>query len=259
MSTPVQIDANQFNSRLAEYITRTKKGMIWGLRDEGKNLLRLVTKLTPPSGDDESTPRTQGRKRVESDIRKVIKGWDRATEDKDAYHVGGEEVVRMFVDKKGTVWGVDKKLFRPDATVETLAAHHNKNRDKRGRVTTAGEKTRDIGRWKFIEQMVAPEEVVKQYIQDAQFRVGRGKGGWAKAWTALGEKPANWIATWIRLGEFEDTLGQVNGFIRATNRSEWANRGDDDRVVSNAMNTRKGAIANKIADMDRKAAERALK
>ena len=86
--------------------------------------------------------------------------------------------VRLFVRKDGSVYGTDKSHFRPDTTETDMRSFH-KRFFKNGKMSSAGSRTRDIGRWKFIEKMFVSEGAMDAYMQ-ARFRtVGWAKAGWA--------------------------------------------------------------------------------
>ena len=66
-----------------------------------------------------------------------------------------DEIVSLFTAKDGRVYGVEKNLYRPNATVAEMKAHRDRFRSKTtGRMSTGGLRTRDIGRHVFIDRMV---------------------------------------------------------------------------------------------------------
>jgi hypothetical protein len=91
-------------------------------------------------------------------------------------------VVRLFARKDGTVYGVDRQYWRPDASLAEMREHHARFRSKRtGRVTSAGARTRDVGRWKFIDKLVVSKPSFRALLQYLWGHVGMGKAGWVKA------------------------------------------------------------------------------
>jgi hypothetical protein len=84
----------------------------------------------------------------------------------------GGATVRLFIKKNGDVYGCDRALFKPRASISEMYAHHQSMRRKDGHVTEAGGKTRDIGRWKFIEQMVVSRSAYLRYERFIHKRVG---------------------------------------------------------------------------------------
>jgi hypothetical protein len=194
---------------------------------------------------------------VTKDIRKIILGIDADKFDEAQTVLGGDtNIVRAFVNRQGEVYGVDRTLYRPDATLETLAEFHQKNRLANGRTTDAGTFTRDIGRWKFITKLIVPKDVLTEYIEVVKARVGRGKGGWAAGVIALGGEVPGWIEVHARTaGTFIDKTQDANPEMEFVNRSEWAEGGDQDRIIDNAIKARTRDIYRQIQLALKEAAE----
>lgn len=86
--------------------------------------------------------------------------------------------IRLFVRKDGSVYGTDKFHFMPDATENDMRQFH-KRFFVNGKMSSAGSRTRDIGRWKFIEKMFVPPGTMDSYLQARFKTVGWAKAGWA--------------------------------------------------------------------------------
>lgn len=86
-------------------------------------------------------------------------------------HTGGA-TVRLFAKKNGDVYGCDRALFKPRASIAEMYAQHQSMRRKDGHVSEAGGRTRDIGRWKFITQMVVSRTAYLRYERFIHRRVG---------------------------------------------------------------------------------------
>ena len=86
-------------------------------------------------------------------------------------HTGGA-TVRLFVKKNGDVYGCDRALFKPRASIAEMYAQHQSMRRNDGHVTEAGGRTRDVGRWKFITQMVISRSAYLRYERFIHRRVG---------------------------------------------------------------------------------------
>jgi hypothetical protein len=86
--------------------------------------------------------------------------------------------VRLFVKKNGEVYGTDKAHFMPNANESTLRGLH-KNAFVNGRMSSAGSRTRDIGRWKFMDKYFVPQDALSNYLASVQAKVGIAKSGWA--------------------------------------------------------------------------------
>jgi hypothetical protein len=236
-------NAVQYRKALVDWMARFGVSARAALRVQGKLLgLRLI-QFTPPQRGLK-----QGQNRVKKDLDKIfygVKNMDTFDTVEDGKRhsiietVGGEAAVRIFATKDGRVYGTDRMLYRRDATFAEMSVFHQKNRDARGRVGMAGQYTRDIGRWRFLDQMAVPVATLADYIGAVQARVGRARGGWASGTQALGGEVASWIGVHARTaGAFDDNIEGAEPSFTFLNRSEWAGGSDTNRVLSNAVKTR---------------------
>ena len=241
----------------------------------GKALQRMLTARSPGSQlkDEEIASMSAlsiGKRRVEKDIRRVIYGVEQNPEtlqlSLSARHKNvtkganpnetdwgklqrceGKQAVRVFATKTGEVYGADLTHWMPNASKSQILDHHNANRGKRGRVTMAGQKTRNVGRWRWLDVMVVKEEVLKAYIAWKQSFVGQGKGGWASGVIRCGGKVAKWVAPHVSAGDVKDNLDtpeahQGTVSITFINHSRWASNGDPDRVIASSLEGRAKAV-----------------
>jgi hypothetical protein len=102
-------------------------------------------------------------------------------------------VVRLFAKKDGTVYGCDQHFYRPQASVEEMRAHHLQY-FRNGRMTQAGGRTRDIGRWKFLDQMVVTRSAMLRYLRYINKHVGIYASGFNAAAQQLGAKG---VPAWV--------------------------------------------------------------
>lgn len=244
----------------------------------GKAIRRMVAaregaKFTDTEIED-ATALAVGKRRVEKDIRKVIYGLEGAQ--LSARHMAvskganpnasdwgtlqrceGKQAVRVFATKTGTVCGADLSQWLPNASVAELRAHHRQNRGKRGRVTMTGQKTRDVGRWRWLNVLVVPEKILKQFISQAQRMVGQGKGGWASGFITLGGRMSRsgWVGRHASAGTCEYRSGFAGGKISVTvtNNSAWASGGDPERIMEAAS---AGRVRAMEADIKRRIEKR---
>lgn len=108
-----------------------------------------------------------------------------------------ENVMRLFVKKTGEVYGCDVSLWKVNASISELHAHHESLRKPDGSVTQAGYSTRDIGRWKFVNKWVITSTQFQNYLAFIFPRVGYAKGGWATCARKLG-RPNTDVQGWIK-------------------------------------------------------------
>lgn len=235
MEVELSSNSADYRNALIRWMATFGKNAHGAVRVQGRLLGERLIALTPPHS------MSQGKNRVRSDIKKIILGLDDLEDRQIPQYVlkGDTNIIKAFVNKQGVVYGVDKALYRPDASLGDLSKFHQSQRDQRGRIGDAGKFTRDIGRWKFITMMVAPSNRVAEYVALVQNRVGRGRGGWASGVTRLGGRVAQWIAVHARTsGQFKDGTDQPNPSVEFINQSEWAAGGDQDRIRENAINAR---------------------
>lgn len=218
-----------------------------------------------------------GERRVEKDIRRVLKGVrgaqmptanDAATviiNQTNPYYANhdvqvdwgvrqkcqGRDAVRIYADRSGNVYGVDTQKFFQNPSLSDLNKVHKEHRGKRGRVTTAGSKDIVVGRWRWLNIAVVPEAVLEAYINAKKAMVGQGKGGWATGYKALGGKISEkgWVGRHMNAGRISGWPPAARGVINIniTNNSAWASNGDPDRVMENAISSRERDLEKLIA------------
>jgi hypothetical protein len=141
--------------------------------------------------------------------------------------------VRLFVSKDGTVYGTDRSHFLPDATESTLRSFHKKN-FVNGRMSSAGGRTKNIGRWKFVDRLFVDAATLNNYLDATLKKVGIAKSGWASCASQLkkinkGRLTAGfpkWVLRHLkdfRSGEVQDnTANKNNPTVLLTNKVPWA-------------------------------------
>lgn len=102
---------------------------------------------------------------------------------------------RMFVTKTGQVFGTETANFRPNASTSEMRAHHKKY-FQNGRMSQAGGRTRDIGRWKFVDKMVVSQSAMDAYLRLIQARVGMFAASQMGAASDLGGLSK--VPAWVR-------------------------------------------------------------
>jgi hypothetical protein len=151
----------------------------------------------------------------------------------DAVFYKSSTNVRLFVSKDGNVYGTDRSHFLPDATENTLRAFHKKN-FVNGRMSSAGGKTKNIGRWKFVDRLFVDADVLNSYLETTLKKVGIAKSGWASCASQLKKinkgsllsQLPNWVTRHLedfKSGAVEDrTSNKNNPTVILTNKVPWA-------------------------------------
>lgn len=254
---------NRDIQHLADY----KAILIADNKNDLKAAFEAFSPFRDPSIEDLSAKKI-GERRVEKDIRRVIKGVRGAmmpqhqdnptvivsqTNPRAANHdiavdwgvrqkCQGRDAIRIYADRSGNVYGVDTEKFMPNPSNQMLNEVHEQHRGHRGRVTTAGSADLVTGRWRWLNIVVAPEKNLEEYIKRKQWMVGQAKGGWAAGFKAFGGNISakGWVGRHIDAGTVRGWPNTEPGVINVTitNHSAWAGNGDPDRVIQNAVTSR---------------------
>lgn len=280
-----------FNRKVALASLLAGKSLTQGFRWQGQLLVAELIKRTPPfSGKqlarmlDKQPPnalgskprlsdpeiesmnaRNVGLRRVAKDFKKVIYGFrgaqvaladlGRAIDWGVMQRCEGKQAIRVFARQDGTVYGVDTANFMPNASADQLVKFVNSKRDKRGRVTNAGQKDRRVGRWRWMDVAVTSEAHRDQAIKEQQKHVGEAKGGWAVSLVELGGNisKGGWVGKHMssRAGRCKhnlDTAGERIDKIsvRIINSSRWAQGKDPDRIREKSIQGRARAMTTWI-------------
>jgi hypothetical protein len=236
----------------------------------GRSLTRMLEKQGKHLYDAEIeslSARKVGERRVEKDIRKVVYGVRGAAmpqarnpkvfksqNNKPVIDFGvlqkceGKNAVRIFATKGGEVYGVDTERFLPNATLSDLAQAHQEHRTKRGRVTTAGQRDRVVGRWRWLNVIIVKDRLLERFIKQKQKMVGQAKGGWVDAFIKCGGQISGggWVGRHRKAGTGLVKVGGHSVKISYINRSQWAGGGDPTRVVAKTLEGRERAMHNFI-------------
>jgi hypothetical protein len=199
-----------------------------------------LARRTQPFGDNNKARET-GEKAITGDLigrkRRVgifgAIGAAMSEEGGYSWYKTGDNV-RLFVGKDGFAYGTEKMMFRPDASTSEMRAFHKKN-FVNGKMSSAGSKARNIGRWKFLDKMFVSKETLDEYIQKAIKKVGIAKAGWANCALQLKKvnkgKLTQGIPPWVmrhtadfKNGNTQDLTSDIkNPRVVMTNTTPWAN------------------------------------
>lgn len=240
MQVNVSTDAREFFSAFTEFRELVRWSPMRTIRFQGRLLFQKVIEFTPPKD------RAQGRKAVARDIRNAVAPI-RADSFEDPHikslfrkkdYIGLTRVFQSI--GTGPLQGTTVTAFREDL--------HTSQRNRRGQVPTR----------KLIKFATPDVGAFNRYVRKVQDRVGMARGAWVKAVINLGGKAANWFSKWIGMGQFTDRSNSpVTPYIEQINRSPWSRRGDEDRTIANAMESRAVQIRADMESRIKKAAEKA--
>ena len=210
-----------------------------------------LARRTQPFGDNNKARET-GEKAITGDLigrkRRVgifgAIGAAMSEEGGYSWYKTGDNV-RLFVGKDGFAYGTEKMMFRPDASTSEMRAFHKKN-FVNGKMSSAGSKTRNIGRWKFLDKMFVSKETLDEYIQKTIKKVGIAKAGWANCALQLKKvnkgKLTQGIPPWVmrhtadfKNGNTQDLTSDIkNPRVVMTNTTPWANNVIPENEQANA-------------------------
>lgn len=218
MTPQVTVDASEFNRKLIKLAAAVKVEAVDLVRGEARMVARDLIRVTTPYGTNNAA-RDKGRGAIIKDLLGGRSTGPAKIGSRGIFFVIGSTAyteerksgnVMLFAKKNGDVYGTEKRLFRPNASIEEMEAHHQKYRSRStGRTTLAGSFTRNIGRWKFVDRMVVSGSTMQKYLKHVLKRVGWMKSGWVPAFRALGGKR---VPAWID----RHSADNVNGIVDLT-------------------------------------------
>ena len=215
MSFRVKLNQAQFASDVRRLMKLTNKTMGEVLDEQAGLFARDGMRFTPPFGNAPITEsftiqRKAGENAIITDIvgggPNAFKSNPKAgifvvlpssmVNDSERRKRSGN--VFVFADKTGRAYGVDQEHWKVDAPISELLEHHNRMRSPRtGRVTSAGSRTRDVGRWRFLDKFVIRDTQFEKLKKVLFARVGLAKAGWVLSLTNLG-KASRGLPAWVK-------------------------------------------------------------
>ena len=144
---------------------------------------------------------------------------------------GEEEIQRLYTNKKGQVYGVEKTLFRPNASLAEMLKHIARFRNPTtGRVRVGGLRDKVIGRHTFIDKMVISSAAKKTLLKHLYGNVGHLMANWGPAAKLTGATMPKWAARHGSHGSAKISSPNSPDFVfEATNLVEFGRAGKDMR------------------------------
>jgi hypothetical protein len=231
----------------------------WQFGIWGEDLIRR----TDPLGTSERTKRLISRA-VKSDVMKLFRVFKPSYEwwEMDPRKSGATGIAVEIADLSGArhpeaggrkvVYGVEKHLFRPDATIGTMRRHHLRFRNAQSGHVPKTDEWATVGRWKFLDKMHVRPRTMDDYVRWALGHVGKVKAGWLPMCTKFkGRPPPEWIARHgQRYGTVTDNLRDTGqGHLDAENKVSYASQMCRVRTLASTAKAREKAI-QKLIDGD---------
>lgn len=240
MSVTITIDTRGFNAALQGLIASSQKEPHVILRQQMRLLVERLVMLTPPpyGRKTKKAAKEAGENKIMGDLlgRSSFRGAAAAGIFQGEGNPGvvTANTVRLFV-ANGYAYGVDRNLYRPNASNAEMETHH-RTYFKNGRMSQAGGRTRDIGRWRFIDKMVVNKGKLGRFIKRLQKHVGRAKGGWNAAAQKFSYNAPPWVSRHgTGDGSATETMNARGGTLVAINRNKAIGSLENQaRIVQNA-------------------------
>ena len=231
MNPAFQVDIRDFQRALSLFRTTSKKSLEDILRQQCRLLVADIAKRTPPNdwagsgkgkqaGENAITGDLFGGRSVNvGGFRAKTRGFFIVTDSKIEER---DDIVSLFTNKKGEVYGVEKHLYRPNASVAEMIAHRDRYRSKKtGQMSKAGLRSRTVGRHVFIDRMIVRKSAANKFLKELHKRVGYMAAGWENAANQLRASLPAWITRHSAAG-FARIEGQGDDFgIVITNRTVY--------------------------------------
>ncbi|WP_395734099.1 hypothetical protein [Prosthecobacter sp.] len=256
--TTCQVHLGTLLKRLRQVPRDAQRIIETAIDTDAKGFLKDIVAITPPSmGKANKESQRRGENAIIHDLLGTRSGGGRRTG--GVFVVMADEVVnkatigsqnvRLFATKDGKVYGCDTRFFKPYATVDEMFAYHQSKRLKSGRVSEAGGRTRDVGRWKFIDQMIVSASAWNRYRKWIIQRVGMLAAGFNAAAQKLGVPLPVWIkrhGTGRGAVNIQRSLGSYSITIR--NSVPYGNKNDLPRRIRFVLQSdkRKKRLAHRI-------------
>lgn len=284
MAASITIDMTEFSRQAQRLVVLTRKEGRDIIRQSAKQLVNDCAHITPPfeAPITEATykasfgsQRKVGMSAIKGDLFGGARGWRGKTKRAGIFRGIPKALMRYaeqnqakygtayWVTKAGVVYGTESHLFNPSGNHADMREHHRRY-FKNGRMTGAGGRTRDVGRWKWVDKMVVPDPAMKRYLRHLWNQIGKAKSGWVLAASSLGLKLPLWIAKHKGQGLFRDSGSKRWPEITVGNLVPWiqqtgANIGIIRLAIHNRTDRLRKDVEKKLAILAAKANRGALR
>lgn len=265
--TSFKFDTSKFEQALKRFEAGSKKAAADVLRNQAMLFVRDAVSVTPPNTGEIKGGKKRGESTIAGDMlggRDVNVGGFHAKsrgffEVLSKPGIERDEIVSFLTTKDGRVYGVEKKLYRPNVSAKEMIAHRDKYRSKKtGKMSLAGLRTRNVGRHVFIDRMVITPSAAKKMLKELYRRVGYLASGWNAAAERLGTKLPQWIRNkGTSNGGVVEVLTGEKLSITVTNRIKFAGTTKGlRRRIQWALNNRGRQMEKQLEDQAIKKAAR---
>lgn len=163
--------------------------------------------------------------------------------------------VRLFISKDGRAYGTDKTYFKDSISQGEMRSIH-KSKFVNGKMSSAGGRTRDIGRWRFIEKWFVPKEALDSYVDSQILKVGWAKAAWAACARELRQvvkgKATGKMPAWVTRHDspnsdvVDNSRNLTNPSVTLINATKYASQVLPASEVQNAKSVIIGRMVNQM-------------
>jgi hypothetical protein len=247
-SITFKMDSARFRNNIQSLSTLFHTNLKDTVKIEARKFVKACIDLTPPQGGKhsgtlekgdegwEDTPRRQGEKAVERDIKRAVYPSDKI----DLFtNPTSKKMLRLIAnrDLKGITEFIQHiPAFRNKEVVNFSPALHQAARKARGRVPSQS------------RSITLDNPAVKSYIAQMQTHVGHAKAGWSVAYRACGGHVPGWVSRALPKGSVEMLLDDPkNPRVSITNSAgAMSYLNSVERIVDHALKGRLKAMERNI-------------
>jgi hypothetical protein len=203
----VTFEMDRLMKTLKEIQPEMNKGMKTVVKDAAKVVVRKAIEMTPPGSNtvQGQAAKKRGENAIVTDLfggNRSSKGFGKQGRRGGIFFGVNEAILTKFHDtlgrnqkikaaeaqnreilfrtKTGEVWATQQNLYRPNASMSEMMAHHRRY-FKNGNMTSSISGMVTTGQWVFVDRFVTTKKNLNQFMRLLQKRVGFWAAGWMKA------------------------------------------------------------------------------
>jgi hypothetical protein len=233
----LEFNTREFEGQMRNLGVLTSRRLADELKFQARGILNKTIGIMPPAGGHMGSTmiaQARGENKIAVDLAGGSTGFGRGKRRAGVFTILSDglvdsaletgiyenETVRLWTTKDGRVYGTQKHFFRPNASMGEMRSHHKKY-FRNGQMSRAGSYTRDIARWKWIDQMVVRASTFERYKKEQFAKVGYYASGFKPAAQALGAKIPKYMRRHNAPGSVDIRTGKDRLSIRFANNVSY--------------------------------------
>ena len=252
------VDFSGLDNKLRQIQKLTKEVPADLIKQEARLLCVELVKYTQPFGTD-AKARQLGETAIKGDLLGGQRGDWHGVKRAGIFYVIPDALaskykieksgrVRLFARKDGKVYGTDSTRLKVNASISELEEFHTSQKNKDGTVGSAGTRTIDNGRWKFIQRWVIKQSQFDALLKLLIQKVGFAKGGWATCAKQLGglkNIPA-WVSKHNTPATVTDNTSAENPSITISNDVNYTSQVLSASGIKGALRDREVKLTSRL-------------